>query len=136
VTERARPHRGVHGVFDAPLPFPVVDACVQIWGDADLDVAHRHGVACYAVTTWLPRVPFTQALAALQAWRTGARRARHGRDHVAARTERFLEGFDDYAQLPSVVEGLRRRGYGDEAVAAMLGGNVLRVFDDVTGARA
>jgi membrane dipeptidase len=65
----ARPHRGVHGVLDAPMPDPVVDACVQIWDDADLDVAHRHGVACYAVTTWWPRDGLEAALHALRVWR-------------------------------------------------------------------
>ena len=50
--------------------------------------------------------------------------------------ERFVEGFDDYAQLPSVIEGLRGRGYGDGAVAAMMGGNLLRVFADVARTRS
>lgn len=64
-----RPHRGVHEVLATPLPFPVVDACVQIWDDAEFDRAHRHGVACYAVTTWWPRVPLPDALNALRVWR-------------------------------------------------------------------
>jgi membrane dipeptidase len=59
----------VHGVLDAPMPYPVVDACVQIFGDAALDTAHRHGVACYAVTTWWPRDGFETALNALRVWR-------------------------------------------------------------------
>ena len=66
-----RPHRGVHGLLSEPLPFPVVDACVQVWPDADFDDAHRHGVSCYAITTWWPRVPFDQALTELQRWRAG-----------------------------------------------------------------
>ena len=76
-----RPHRGVHGTLAEPLPFPVVDACVQVWPDADFDVAHRHGVACFAVTTWWPRVPFERALADLQRWRVGL--ADHPTLHLA-----------------------------------------------------
>jgi membrane dipeptidase len=87
----ARPHRGVHGTLDEPLPFPVVDACVQIWSDADLGVAHRHGVACYALTTWWPRVPFVQALAELQAWR--ARLDGHPTLHLALRAADVREAW-------------------------------------------
>ncbi len=88
-----RAHRGVHGTLDAPLPFPVVDACVQVWDDADLAVAHRHGVACYAVTTWWPRVPFTDALAALQAWR--ARLDGHPTLRLALRAEHVRAAWRD-----------------------------------------
>jgi membrane dipeptidase len=34
----------------------------------------------------------------------------------------------DYAELPALREGLRARGYGEEAVSQILGGNALRVF--------
>ncbi len=68
-SEAERTNRGTHGLLDGPMPFPVIDACVQIWNDADFAAAHRHGVACYAVTTWWPRVPFEEALHAMRVWR-------------------------------------------------------------------
>jgi membrane dipeptidase len=37
----------------------------------------------------------------------------------------------DYAELSALREGLRARGYGDDAVDQMLGGNALRVFRTV-----
>lgn len=47
---------------------------------------------------------------------------------------RYVEGFDDYGQLPSVVELLGDRGYASEGVEKILGGNFLRVFRQVWGA--
>ena len=47
---------------------------------------------------------------------------------------RYVEGFDDYGDLSEVVEALRGRGYGDEDVGRILGGNWLRVFGEVWGA--
>ena len=57
-------------------------------------------------------------------------------DHieVAPRSRlRYIEGFDDYGQLPSVIDGLLERGYGEEGVRKVLGENFLRVFRDVWG---
>jgi membrane dipeptidase len=57
-------------------------------------------------------------------------------DHIecAPRSRlRYVEGFDDYGQLPDVVEALQKRGYTDEDVAKVLGGNFLRVFRRVWG---
>jgi len=54
---------------------------------------------------------------------------------VAPRSRlRYVEGFDDYGQLPSVAEALLARGYGEEGVRKVLGENYLRVFRDVWGA--
>lgn len=44
-------------------------------------------------------------------------------------TRSTLDGFDDYADLPNITRGLVARGYDDAAIQAILGGNVLRVFD-------
>ena len=41
---------------------------------------------------------------------------------------RNLVGFDDYRDLPNVTRGLVDRGYGDDDIRAILGGNALRVF--------
>jgi len=44
---------------------------------------------------------------------------------------RHVEGFDDYGQLPSVVDAMLARGYGSNGVEKMLAGNLLRVFREV-----
>ena len=43
------------------------------------------------------------------------------------------EAFDSYDKLPSVTEALCARGYGDDDIRKILGGNLLRVFRSVFG---
>lgn len=45
--------------------------------------------------------------------------------------EQALEGFADYRDLVNISRGLVARGCTDEQVRAVLGGNVLRVFEEV-----
>lgn len=49
----------------------------------------------------------------------------------------FLEdpvvGFQSVAEAPDVTEALLERGYSDDAVAKIMGGNLLRVMEDVIG---
>ena len=42
-----------------------------------------------------------------------------------------LIGFDDYRDFPNVVRALVKRGYADDDIFKVLGGNALRVFADV-----
>jgi len=44
---------------------------------------------------------------------------------------RYVEGFDDYGQLPDVASALLARGYGEDGVRKVLGENFLRVFRTV-----
>ena len=44
-----------------------------------------------------------------------------------------LRGFDDYRDLPNITRGLVARGYADEDILGILGGNFLRVFRAVCG---
>ncbi|HEX9888518.1 MAG TPA: membrane dipeptidase [Nitriliruptorales bacterium] len=44
-----------------------------------------------------------------------------------------LVGFDDYRDWPNITRGLVARGYDDDAVRAIVGGNALRVFEQVWG---
>ncbi len=55
-------------------------------------------------------------------------RPEHGIDSVVN-----LVGFDDYRDFPNIARGLVARGYSDEQVAGILGGNALRVFGEVWG---
>jgi membrane dipeptidase len=42
-------------------------------------------------------------------------------------------GFEDYRDLPNITRGLVKRGYSDEQIKGILGGNALRVFEHVCG---
>ncbi|HUG15360.1 MAG TPA: membrane dipeptidase [Thermomicrobiales bacterium] len=42
-------------------------------------------------------------------------------------------GFDDYRDFPNITRGLVQRGYSDDEIRGILGGNFLRVFELVCG---
>ena len=44
---------------------------------------------------------------------------------------RNVKGFSDYAEVVSFAERLKARGYREEDVQKILGGNLLRVFEQV-----
>ena len=46
---------------------------------------------------------------------------------------RFVRGFESIAELPNVIDGLRRRGWTDEEVRKAMGANWLRVYQQVWG---
>ncbi|MBX5464557.1 MAG: dipeptidase [Clostridia bacterium] len=46
-------------------------------------------------------------------------------------TAELPSGLEDVTRLPALTEALLRRGYGEEAVTAILGGNHLRIFRQV-----
>jgi membrane dipeptidase len=46
---------------------------------------------------------------------------------------RYVEGFDDFGQLPDVAEAMMGRGFSTSEVEGILGGNLLRVFRQVWG---
>lgn len=46
---------------------------------------------------------------------------------------RYVEGFDDFGQLPDVAEAMMGRGFSKAEVEGILGGNLLRVFRQVWG---
>ena len=53
-------------------------------------------------------------------------------EHKAGFSERVV-GFETYENFPHLVEGLASRGYGDEDMAKLIGGNFRRVFAQVCG---
>jgi membrane dipeptidase len=63
-----RPHGGVHSILERDHPHIFIDACMQIWADADFAQAHRHGVTTYAVTAWNPNATLDEALEGLMYW--------------------------------------------------------------------
>ena len=47
--------------------------------------------------------------------------------------EAVLQGFEDMRQWPNVTRGLVSRGYSDDEIKGILGGNFLRIFKEVVG---
>jgi membrane dipeptidase len=45
----------------------------------------------------------------------------------------FIDGLEDVTKMPTVTEALVRRGYSDEDVKKVMGGNLLRVYKQVLG---
>lgn len=64
---------GSHSVLEEDHPYIYIDTCMQIWPDARLEVAHRHGVTAYGVTAWNPHVDSAVALEGLMYWHWVAR---------------------------------------------------------------
>jgi membrane dipeptidase len=60
--------KSVHTVLEQNPPFIYVDPCMQIWPDADLHLAHRHGVTTYAVTAWDPHADIQAATDGIMYW--------------------------------------------------------------------
>jgi len=69
-----RVHGGVHSILDHPSPYLFIDACMQIWPDADFPNLHRHGATAFAVTAWRPRTDLDGALRDCLEWHRLARR--------------------------------------------------------------
>jgi membrane dipeptidase len=55
---------------------------------------------------------------------------------MAALEFAYPNEFDSLAKCPNVTRGLVARGYGDDEIRGILGGNVLRVFERVLGGPA
>lgn len=68
-----RADRGFHSILEYDHPYVFVDGCMQIWPDAELDTAHRHGVTTYAVTAMHTQATLPQALKQLMYWHLVAR---------------------------------------------------------------
>lgn len=67
------PNRGFHPLLEREQPYVFVDGCVQIWPDADLPNAHRHGCDVYAVTALRPHHGVEDALSQIMGWHAVAR---------------------------------------------------------------
>jgi len=62
-----------------------------------------------------------------------------GPDHIGLGTDHYgLElaplGLEDISKVPSLTQRLVERGHEDETILKILGGNYLRVFEQVWGA--
>jgi membrane dipeptidase len=64
-----------------------------------------------------------------------------GEDHVALGTDfdggpTLARGMRDVRDLPMITDAMLRRGYSEERIDKFLGGNLLRLFRQVTRKRA
>jgi membrane dipeptidase len=78
-------NKGFHPILVDTHPYIFVDACMQIWPDADFANAHRHGVTAYAVTSHEPHLNLEQSLEGLMYWHLVARQ--HPNLIIAVRAE-------------------------------------------------
>lgn len=69
-----RRHGGVHSILEKDHPYIFIDACMQMWPDADFANAHRHGITAYAVTAWNPHASLDRALEGLMYWHWAGRK--------------------------------------------------------------
>jgi len=49
-------------------------------------------------------------------------------------SEDLPEGMEDVSKIPNLVDGLKKRGFSDDDVSKILGGNTMRVFRDIESA--
>jgi membrane dipeptidase len=60
--------KATHSVLEEDHPWIFIDACMQMWPDADFHLAHRHGVTTYAVTAWDPHATPESAMEEILYW--------------------------------------------------------------------
>ena len=48
-------------------------------------------------------------------------------------TQRFTDGYESLAHTGRLIDGLAARGYSEADVDKIMGGNLLRVYEDVWG---
>ena len=83
-------------------------------------------------TTKLGRIPLSRLLDHIEHAVKVA-----GIDHVGlgsdfdGASDQFPEGMEDISKIPNLVSGLMERGYSDESILKILGGNTLRVMRNV-----
>lgn len=68
-----RANKGFHPRIEDDHEHMFIDACTQVWPDADYDVAHDHGVTAYGVTGWDPLANVEEALNKAMYWHLVAR---------------------------------------------------------------
>jgi len=66
--------KGRHPILEKEFLYIFIDSCMQIWPDAQYQIAHRHGVTAYGVTAWDPHLDVSEALEGLMFWHLIARK--------------------------------------------------------------
>jgi membrane dipeptidase len=113
------------------------EAQQKIWEKASLDEAARKA----AEETWRAANPMPTSTLSQVADHIDHVRRVAGIDHVGIGSdfdgiERGPQGLEDVSKFPDLVAELLRRGYGDEDVRRVIGGNVLRVMREAEAVSA
>ncbi len=106
---------------------------VTTWLDHVDYIANLVGWQHVAIGTDAPFAGPKWAVAKMGEWssQTGFRPAEHSTD--PGTVIHNLAGFDDYRDLPNLTRGLVARQYTDEQIRGIVGGNLLRVLEQVLG---
>ncbi len=123
---------GVIGVVTVPFFIaPPRTATIETWADHIEYIAELVGVDHVGIgTDWpMPGPMFSLELVADFAQQNGFRGAEHQIDD----TGYTAAGFDDYRDMVNLTRVLVARGWSDDDIKAVLGGNALRVFRHVLG---
>ena len=116
------------------VPFFIAEprtADLHTWANHVEHVAGLVGVEHVAIgTDWpMPGPMWSLELVADFAAQNGFRGAEHQIDDTAY----TVKGFDDYRDMVNLTRVLVARGWSDEDITAVLGGNALRVLREVLG---
>lgn len=123
---------GVIGIVTVPFFIgPPRTADLHTWADHVEHVAEVVGVEHVGIgTDWpMPGPMWSLELVADFASQNGFR----GEEHAIDDTAYTMVGFDDYRDMVNFARVLVARGWSDEDVTAVLGGNALRVLRSVLG---
>jgi membrane dipeptidase len=106
---------------------------IETWLDHVDYIAKLVGWQHVAIGTDSPFAGPKWAVSKMGEWSstTGFRPADHHTDPVTV--THTLRGFDDYRDVINMTRGLVARRYTDEQIRGILGGNFLRVFEQVVG---
>ena len=122
---------GVVGIVTCPFFLsPDVDVDINVFLDHIEHVAEVGGIDSVCIgSDWPIQTPEWMQAEVLQPLfaETGFR-PEHGLDA----TQKLL-GFDDYRDFPNITRGLVARGWSDDDIRKVLGGNFLRVMEAVCG---
>jgi membrane dipeptidase len=121
---------GVIGIYAVPFFLaPGGDVTIEAMLDHIDYVANLVGWQHVGIgTDW----PLSASKEALRHFQIGAAETGFREEHNLD-CERNLIGFDDYRDFPNITRGLVKRGYDDDRIRGILGGNFLRVFEQVSG---
>jgi membrane dipeptidase len=110
---------------------PKIDEVKQRWADDPVRLALERSKLYLEARRRTPPVPLSRIADHIDHIVQVA-----GIDHVGLGSDfdgidAVPEGLEDCSKFPALTEELKRRGYADDAIIKILGGNLLRVFESV-----
>ncbi len=120
------------------LPHVIVD---MSQGEPTIDAFFDHidhivevmGVDKVGVGTDWPGMVPKLAIIKIIEWIAGAGLEKKDVDRMLPGIDKEYQGFKDRREWPNVTRGLVSRGYKDDEIKGIIGGNFLRIFKEVVG---